>query len=66
VYALAFKENDALPKRDRRPKTTTAFQADQDELDEALSAYPEEYAARIRLPWEEDLRSEYPDGAGGS
>jgi hypothetical protein len=29
VYGLAFKENDVLPKRDRRPKPGTAFQADQ-------------------------------------
>ncbi|MDS0260074.1 hypothetical protein NDI56_11785 [Haloarcula sp. S1CR25-12] len=29
VYRLAFKGNDVLPKRDRRPKPTTAFQADQ-------------------------------------
>jgi len=42
------------------------YQALRDELDEALAVYPEEYAARMRLPWEEDLRSEYPDGAGAS
>jgi hypothetical protein len=29
VYDLAFKGNDVLPKRDLRPKPTTAFQADQ-------------------------------------
>lgn len=29
VYNLAFRENDILPKRDRRPKTTTAFVAEQ-------------------------------------
>src|SRR6056297_565126 len=29
VYRLAFKGNDVLPKRDLRPKPTTAFQADQ-------------------------------------
>jgi hypothetical protein len=29
VYGLAFRPNDVLPKRDRRPKTTTAFVAEQ-------------------------------------
>lgn len=29
VYGLAFKRNEVLPKRDRRPKTTTAFVAEQ-------------------------------------
>jgi hypothetical protein len=29
VYNLAFRPNDVLPKRDRRPKTTTAFIAEQ-------------------------------------
>jgi len=28
VYRLAFKQNDVLPKRNLRPKPTTAFQAD--------------------------------------
>ncbi len=42
------------------------YQELRDELDEGLSAYPEEYSARMRFPWEDDLRSEYPDGTGAS
>jgi len=37
------------------------YQGLKDELDEALSAYPEEYITRMRSPWQSGLRSEYPE-----
>lgn len=43
-----------------REEFFTQYQRLRDELDEKLSSYPDEYAVRMRSPWQEDLESHYP------
>ncbi len=43
-----------------REEFFTQYQCLRDELDKKLSAYPDEYAVRMRSPWQEDLKSHYP------